>query len=449
MGLRGLIHRKRGTKIAGIVPPVLAADFGKVAERTDRPGKWRVDCRPHGVLLSDRGVPFRNFAHAESVLASIRYRIVREDAASVVADFLPKHSRPNRVGTLVEAWLDHTDSRPELTALYKRELQRFGRKYMEPLHGLALTDLTFSVIDRWVRALPVAASTQRRVLAGFRVFLKWCRREGKLPVMPELPRISVAEHMPTLLTREQQAAVLAAIPAQIRGAFLAMCHGVRPSEVRALTMQDYSGETIIPRRAMKGPKADSPIGVNKNRTARPVSINVELATWVRTWRSAAIGDAPLFPNDKGQRWSGPALRSVWHKATKACGLKVGLYEGTKHSSASNALLEGKSLEEIQHALRHRDPASTRVYARWTGRSSVAPVSAPAEVATLLRDANLSDLKEIPRAPDTVAQAHSMFIGSTSTVVRTVEGSLVDSRRTARAARSRRSSDALRRRSWKR
>jgi hypothetical protein len=40
-----------------------------------------------------------------------------------------------------------------------------------------------------------------------------------------------------------------------------------------------------------------------------------------------------------------------------------MYEGTKHTSATEALRGGRRLEEIQHALGHRDRRSTERYAR--------------------------------------------------------------------------------------
>jgi hypothetical protein len=100
----GSLRMRRGVKVPaeGPLSPPVAADFGKIQERSDRRGRWRIDCRPHGVLLSDRGVPFRDRAQAESVLQTIRYRVLRESAASVVADFMPRKSRPNLVGPLLE-----------------------------------------------------------------------------------------------------------------------------------------------------------------------------------------------------------------------------------------------------------------------------------------------------------------------------------------------------------
>src|SRR5271157_412480 len=96
----GTLRMRRGVKVPreGPISHEIAVDFGKIQGRSDRPGKWRIDCRPHGILLSDRGVPFRDRVHAESVLQTIRYRILREPAANVVADFLPRKSKPNLVG---------------------------------------------------------------------------------------------------------------------------------------------------------------------------------------------------------------------------------------------------------------------------------------------------------------------------------------------------------------
>jgi site-specific recombinase XerD len=45
------------------------------------------------------------------------------------------------------------------------------------------------------------------------------------------------------------------------------------------------------------------------------------------------------------------------------GVQVPTYAGTKHSTATDAIRRGLSLEQIHAALRHADPAATRVYAK--------------------------------------------------------------------------------------
>jgi integrase len=66
----------------------------------------------------------------------------------------------------------------------------------------------------------------------------------------------------------------------------------------------------------------------------------------------------------GRRWSHWALRESWLAGCKAAGLPpVPLYEGTKHSFATEALAQGHSIDTLQRYLGHKDRRSTERYAK--------------------------------------------------------------------------------------
>ena len=99
------------------------------------------------------------------------------------------------------------------------------------------------------------------------------------------------------------------------------------------------------------------------------------------------GRIPLFINPTGRvagkRWLGDALRTRWNRcARQALGVHVPMYEGTKHSTATDAIRRGVSLEQIQAALRHADGASTRVYAKLARGGAFDILRNPARVSHL-------------------------------------------------------------------
>ena len=57
------------------------------------------------------------------------------------------------------------------------------------------------------------------------------------------------------------------------------------------------------------------------------------------------------------------MRRVWKAAYIATGVEISLYEGTKHSRATDLLRQGVSERVLQALLGHRDARSTRRYAR--------------------------------------------------------------------------------------
>jgi hypothetical protein len=63
------------------------------------------------------------------------------------------------------------------------------------------------------------------------------------------------------------------------------------------------------------------------------------------------GTVPLFRNPDGyttdRRWLPSALRRTWEGACRTVGIEVGLYEGTKHAFATDAIRRGVQERHIQ------------------------------------------------------------------------------------------------------
>jgi hypothetical protein len=99
-----------------------------------------------------------------------------------------------------------------------------------------------------------------------------------------------------------------------------------------------------------------------------------LVEWIERQvdRHARLQRAPLFVNPRtGRRWSHWALRDRWIRAAKSVGIEgVRLYEGTKHTMATDAVRRGVSERALQTFLGHSDARSTRRYARMSDEALV-------------------------------------------------------------------------------
>ena len=129
----------------------------------------------------------------------------------------------------------------------------------------------------------LSAKTQRNVSDAFRTFLRWLERRGVIDKVPAFPRIEVTGYEPRILTLDQQAAVLAAIPFDRRGAFLAGAfEALRLSEIRALDIDDYEDGWLDISKAVKGNSVSSPIRGTKNRSSQRREVwSVELGSGSR------------------------------------------------------------------------------------------------------------------------------------------------------------------------
>ena len=79
------------------------------------------------------------------------------------------------------------------------------------------------------------------------------------------------------------------------------------------------------------------------------------------------GPVPLFPNPTARsadrRWTSNVPREEWNRACDEVGVRVRMYEGTKHAFASHGLRRNVAKEKLQKFLGHADARSTDRYAK--------------------------------------------------------------------------------------
>ena len=117
---------------------------------------------------------------------------------------------------------------------------------------------------------------------------------------------------------------------------------------------------------MQGHAWDAKRGPTKTRRQRTLPIPPELEEWIERHVDPTdrLQAAPLFLHPRmRRRWGHWSVRDTWLAAAREVGITVGLYEGTKHSRATQWLEDGVPERTIQDVLGHSDVRSTRRYAR--------------------------------------------------------------------------------------
>lgn len=363
--------------------------LGRVVERKGRKSSYRLDfgaLLPERYVYAIRGRGFRSREHAEEVLAMIAEEVARGRAlADVVAEVNPA-AAAETLDTLLTRWLKLFRARVESGERQPRTLRELDRWAKPEGHfawwrGKSLADVTRASLEEWSLSLAskakLSAKSRRNVLAGFSSFLGWIAtdvRPGYKP--PPFPWPALDDRQPTVITPELQTSILNAIPEPKRGLFLAMAECmIRPSEARALRVRDWdeAGNDLRVSRAAKDARATGEVRGLKARNAKVVPIvSFELWDWlsnhVPAQRRLVEPDAPLFPNPDSPtgHWAPETMRRVWRKACTRAGVKVSLYEGTKHSRATFLKSLGADDRVLQALMGHRDRRSVEFYAKLSG-----------------------------------------------------------------------------------
>lgn len=156
---------------------------------------------------------------------------------------------------------------------------------------------------------------------------------------------------------------MARIPDADRGILLALAHmGLRSGEAGALTVADYRDGWLFVDKAAKSKSVGAEIRGTKTGKPKRLPVSQELAEWIERLIDPAgrFSRKPLFPNPRtGRMRPHKALQRVWSAALEAPDLPhVSLYEGTKHTMATDTIRRGVPERALQRFLGHASMQST-------------------------------------------------------------------------------------------
>ena len=335
-------------------------------------------------LYGFRGLSFESQEMAEAILSHIEMEVTKgRELADVLSEFAPEASAESNVESLMGHWLSAFEAKvkagsraPRTLREYKRWATPGAHGYFTRWHGLSIWEIDAASIEDWINELAakgISGKTQRNIVAGFSAFLHWLPKKRRTFRPPEFEWPESEEHIPTTLGLEQQLAVLEAIPKPKRGIFLALATlGARPSEARVLRMRHWTGDEIEIRDGAKDRLVEGEIrGPKKQRAKRNAYVVPLLGQWLDEFvpetRVRWEPEGWLFTNpdaaNRTQQWSETALRRTWLRACAHVGVKIGLYEGTKHTLGTLLKSAGEDDRVIAQVFGHADIRSVLPYAR--------------------------------------------------------------------------------------
>ncbi len=301
----------------------------------------------------------------------------------------------SRVGELVAAWLA-TKRSPHTRAAYIRDLAQWAGWLAG--HGVPLLDADETAAAMWARYLEAAGiedSTAARKLTAVSSFYSWCARRGHVRANPVagLPRPAVDYDTSATpgLTRDQAIALLEAAdadagPQAARTAALVsalLYTGARVSELLGADIEDLGtdrGHRVLRVRrkggkiqalALPAPAAsriDAYLAGRDDVTALPA---------IPGGTAAAPRRRVLFATGTGARMYRAEVRTRLRRLGRDAGLPEVLVaslspHSMRHAFATLNLDAGASLRDLQDAMGHASPRTTRRYDRSRGNLDRSP-----------------------------------------------------------------------------
>jgi integrase len=366
----------------------MARQFGGIVEekRAGRATSVYIQIRLKDRVYKIREFPVRDRwirfgskrALAEEVLDEIRSDIRRGVPPLAAIGPYMRRSPLRAFRKYWREWVELQQERADIGQLSRTRARvvsgHEGRGYLDGILETPIDALDYAAMEDLQRLLlarrpALSPKSVHHVLADVRTCLRWLVRRGEIPAAPDVPATQIDPHIPEIPSLEEQAALLAAIPREARGLFLARgLMGLRAEEARRALLEDYR----------RGERGDELVVRGKGRRFRVVPVHDELAQWVREYRPP-LGEAgvPLFPNpETGREWSESAVLRAYTGACKRLGKRWRPNEALRHCfgtrAAERLMGEGFTMadaaRQIMIVMGHTSVATSNRYVQMASES---------------------------------------------------------------------------------
>lgn len=323
--------------------------------------RYRIYSDAHGTPLDTYERAFKLLA---TISESIRERTFDPSryVKSVKSDFLFE--------VQIERWLAGKDKEVRLGNIAPssvRAIRSHLTNHILPwFKGRDVREIRNISIKEFYYQLPeppaLSSKSVKNILGDLQSFFNSLELDEVIPKAPLFPAVTVDDPEIKWCDRNTQDAILAGIPEQHRPIlFFLTRQGCRPGEVLALQWADVdlTAETLTIRRTVSDRRVkDKP----KNKKVTPRLLHPENVELLRNMRKG-FPSANIFVNpETGRPYLLDKLEQLWNAGAEKAGKSLELYQGTRHSVASQATSDGVDINAVKAALGHSDIRMTQKYA---------------------------------------------------------------------------------------
>jgi len=278
-------------------------------------------------------------------------------------------SAPERVGELVESFLEAQDVKPSSKRLYKRTLQQYLNWVEDKSYNLSeiarpqIIEYKEDLLSSGMSSLTVGS-----YITSVRRFYEWTEANKYYPNVAKgikTPKRKQQFKKQPLLP-EQATALLNYYESKAKRDYaiinLLLRAGLRTIEIIRANVEDitFKGSQRVLLVHGKGRDEKDNFVLLTDKTYRPIKDYLDS-------RENSSPSEPLFTstsnNSKGGRLTTRTISKIAKEGLKAIGLdsKSFTAHSLRHTTAVNILRAGGSLEMAQFTLRHTNPATTQIY----------------------------------------------------------------------------------------
>jgi integrase len=268
-----------------------------------------------------------------------------------------RKSKPLHLPVYAKSWLSM--KKDEVAFSTWKGYRTHVKHYISKLDKY-LPEINKSDIRAWLAGIDKSPKYRKNIIKTLETIFNDALDDGHISQKPKFPIVKQIKRKPAWLTREQQEAVLAEIPARHRWIFrFMMATGVRPSEARALEKKYVYEDRITIARTFSPVKGGEILKIVKQSREEDIPIYNAVRELFDEMPGNLSNFVFLNP-DTGKPYSKNINRDVWNPACrKALGRLVSLNNATRHSWVNQNLAAGMPIEVASKGVRHSGVGITK------------------------------------------------------------------------------------------
>lgn len=318
--------------------------------------------KPVCIYSDSRGNPFSSYEQADRILTKIRAEI---DAGSFdPSRYVAQKLRPLQFRTWSSNWLQKRETEAEkktISPSYLKELRRFVSILQNYFQNTDIRDVGTKKVYEFYLTIKGSPKYQKNILSCFHKMLSDALDWGDIGKTPKFPEFDVPEPDFKTIDLDQQDAVIDKINDPMDRTYILFTarQMVRPSETRSLFWDDLD---------LKHDRVEIRRHFSLNELRETTkSKKIKILPLDRDVKESLLRlprhiTSPFVFQKNGRPYSESYARKLWNKITSDVGIEISFYQGTRHSSATEAV-NRVGMDRVQEFLGHTRSTMTRRYAK--------------------------------------------------------------------------------------
>ena len=304
---------------------------------------------------------------AERILTTIRDEVDRKHGADFdPSRYVSTQIKPYRLPNYVDRWLGRKAievQKKRRSPSYLKALKVYASKWKNFWGETDIRNIGTSEIKDFYLALDGAPHYVKNVMDALKNMLMEAYHEKSIQEMPNFPGVEIPEPEIKTIDLETQDKIIQRIPDQMDRAFILFSarEMIRPSETRGLFWEDldFKFDRVTIRRHFSLNELRE---ATKSKNIKILPLDGEVKAMLQSLPRHINSPFVFWKGKQGRPFSESWARKLWKRACQEFGIDISLYQGTRHSSATEAA-DRVGIDWVKQFLHHSSQRMTLRYAK--------------------------------------------------------------------------------------